>query len=67
MKHKEAVLVSAYTGVLLTKNFADVHKFCEELLGRPIYTHEFASEERQKEIQDKIKPLIVKMIEEEEK
>ena len=65
MTHAEAVLVSAYTGVLLTKNFADVHKFCEELLGRPIYTHEFARIETQKEIQEKSQPLILKMIEEE--
>lgn len=36
MKKQEAILVSAFTGFLLTKDFADVHKFCEDLLGRPL-------------------------------
>lgn len=65
MNKKEAVLVSAYTGFLLTKNFSDVAKFCQELLGRPIWTHEFADERMQKEIQEKCRPLILKMIENE--
>lgn len=63
MTKKEAVLISSYTGFLLTKNFADVHKFCEDLLGRPIWTHEFASKEVQEEIKEKCKPMIIEMIE----
>lgn len=63
MTHKEAVLVSAYTGFLLTKNFSDVHEFCEKLLGRPIFTHEFADQEVQEDISEKCKPMILKMIE----
>ena len=66
MKRNEAVLVSAYTGFLLTEDFSDVHKFCEELLGRPIWIHEFASESLQKEIQEKCKPMIVEMVKGEE-
>lgn len=62
MKHNEAVLISAYTGFLLTQDFSDVHKFCEELLGRPIQTYEFASGSLQKEIREKCKPMIVDMI-----
>ena len=62
MTKKEAILISAYTGYLLTHSFSDVHKFCEELLGRPLYTHEFASESVQKEIREKCKPLIIEMI-----
>ena len=65
MTKKEAVLVSAYTGYLLTPSFADVQEFCEELLGRPIWTHEFADEKIQKEIKEKCRPLILKMIENE--
>jgi hypothetical protein len=65
MTKQEAVLVSAYTGFLLTKNFADVKKFCEDLLGRPIWTHEYADEKVQREIKEKCKPLIIKMIENE--
>lgn len=63
MTHDEAVLVSAYTGYLLTKDFSDVHEFCEKILGRPIFTHEFGIEETQKEIQEKCKPMIIRMIE----
>ena len=66
MKRNEAVLVSADTGFLLTEDFSDVHKFCEELLGRPIWTHEFASDTLQKEIREKCKPMIVKMVRGEE-
>ena len=65
MNKEEAVLISAFTGFLLTKNFADVHKFCEYLLGRPIWTHEFASRTVQEEIKEKCRPLILKMIERE--
>ena len=67
MTHQEAVLVSAYTDFLLTKDFSDVHKFCEDLLGRPIWTHEFASKTVQEEIKEKCRPLILKMIENEVK
>lgn len=40
--HRLGVVTSAYTGVLLTKSFSDVHKYAEEVLGRSIFTHEFA-------------------------
>ena len=62
MTHKEAVLVSAYTGFLLTNSFSDVQEFCEKLLSRPIFTHEFADHEVQKEIREKCKPMILDLI-----
>ena len=62
MTKKEAVLVSAYTATLLTNDFADVHKFCEELLERPIFTHEFADKKVWEQIKEKCKPLILEMI-----
>lgn len=65
MEKQEAILVSAFTGFLLTKDFADVHKFCEDLLGRPIWTPEFASRTVQEEIKEKCRPLIIEMIENE--
>lgn len=65
MKKEEAILVSAFTGFLLTKDFSDVHKFCEDLLGRPIWTHEFAIRTVQEEIKEKCRPLILAMIENE--
>lgn len=63
MTHDEAVLVSAYTGYLLTKDFSDVHEFCEKVLGRPIFTHEFGIEETLEQIRAKLKPMILKMVE----
>lgn len=65
MTHKEAVLVSAYTGVLLTKDFSDVHKLCEELLGRPVFTHELAFKGVQEEIKERCRPAIMEMIDHE--
>ena len=62
MTNKEAVLISAYTGYLLTNQFSDYHEHCEKLLGRPIYTHEFADKDTQEEIRKKCKPLIINMI-----
>ena len=65
MNKQEAILVSAFTGFLLTKDFSDVHKFCEDLLGRPIFTHEFAIRTIQEEIRRKCRPLILAMVENE--
>lgn len=65
MTKYEAILISAYTGYLLTNDFSDVHEFCEKLLGRPIFTHEFASEDVNKEIKEKCKPMILEMIKQE--
>lgn len=41
MTRQEAILLSAYTGFLLTKDVAGVYKFIQETLGRRVYTHEF--------------------------
>jgi hypothetical protein len=60
--HEAAVLISAYTGFLLTKNFLDVQEFCEKLLGRPIDIHEFTYESVNKEIKERCKPMILEMI-----
>ena len=62
MTREEAILLSAYTGFLLVQDFSEVHKFCEDTLGRPIWTHEFADEDVQKEIQDKLRPQIMGLI-----
>ena len=39
----EKVVLSAYTGILMC-DFSEVHKYIEKLLGRPVWTHELASE-----------------------
>lgn len=40
---EELVILSLYTGILFTKDFNSVHSMAEDLLKRPIMTHEFAS------------------------
>ena len=44
MTKRECAIVSAYTGILCG-DFNEFHKYVEELLGRPVWTHEFANEE----------------------
>lgn len=62
MTKEEAILLSSYTGVLLVPDFSDVHKFCEDTLGRPIWTHEFADQDVQKEIREKLRPQIMELV-----
>lgn len=42
MTKREAAIVSAYTGFLLG-SFTDMHAYAEEVLGRPVFTHEFGA------------------------
>ena len=65
MKKSEAVLLSVLTGHLLTKDFDDVHKFCERELGRPILSHEFASLELWMELKLSINQKVIDLIESE--
>lgn len=50
MTRQEAAIVTAYTGICIG-DFSDFHEYAEKILGRPIFTHEFAN----KEIKDQIK------------
>lgn len=36
---RQAAIIGAYTGVLVGA-FPDLHEYVEELLGRPVFTHE---------------------------
>lgn len=49
---EQAVIISAYTGIL-AGNFDDFHAYAEHLLGRPIWTHEFANKELANLIKEK--------------
>ena len=62
MTREEAILLSAYTGFLFVPDFSEVHEFCEDTLGRPIWTHEFADDCVQKEIQEKLRPKIIELV-----
>ncbi len=62
MTHKEAVILSAYTGFLLVRDFSDVHRFCEKLLGRAIFTHEFADPKFMGKVRTKCEPLVEEIV-----
>lgn len=63
MTHKERVIISAYTGYLMT-DFNDVHKYIEDKLGRPIWTHELANPDVCDEIKEKSKDDFLKLCKE---
>ena len=43
MTLEEQIIVSAYTGYLMC-DVSNVHKYIEKKLGRPVWTHEMATE-----------------------
>lgn len=60
MTKQEKVIVSAYTRILMC-DFPSVHAYIEEILGRPVWTHEFASGELWDEIKEKTKPDFIRI------
>ena len=58
----EKVVLSAYTGILMC-DFWEVHRCIEKLLGRPVWSHELASEDLLAEIKEKAKSDFLKIIE----
>lgn len=54
MTYQECVIVSAYTGYLMC-DFDDMHKYIEEKMQRPVWTHEMADKRFQDELQKAIK------------
>lgn len=65
MTDREKAIVMAYTGVCMLKGdkFNIFHQYIEELMGRPVYTHEigFLADE----IKEKSKEDFVRLCEEE--
>ena len=55
MTDKERAIIMAYTGVtmLAGDKFSVFHKYIEEILGRPVFTHELANEGVWNEIKEK--------------
>ena len=65
MTDKEKAIVMAYTGIaMLTGDKFDIfHKYVEDIMGRPVFTHEFAT--CAEEIKEKAKPDFLKLCAEE--
>ena len=64
MTKQEKLIVSAYTGILMT-DFSDLHEFAEKKLGRPIWTHEFAEESVMNALKDAVRIDFLKLCKEE--
>lgn len=52
MTKREAAIVSAYTGYLIG-DIDEAHKYIEEIMGRPIVTHELYGDDIWKELRKK--------------
>lgn len=63
LNKEQALLLSAYTGVLLCDDFSDLHQYIEKIAGRPVFTHEIdRNTEFMKELQEKLKPQVLGII-----
>lgn len=60
MTKEEKLIVSAYTGVLMV-DFDELRKYVEKLLGRPLWTHEFALGVVANEIKEKSRADFMKL------
>jgi hypothetical protein len=54
MTDQERIIISAYTGYLMC-NFNEVHKYIEQKMGRPVWTHEMAAVSFAQELRAKMK------------
>lgn len=51
---QEALVLSAYTGIMFVQEFSDLHEFIEYKLDRPVWTHELAKEGVVEEIKEAV-------------
>lgn len=62
--HERAIL-TLYTGYCFVQGdeMDEVYKIAKELIGRPVYSHELHNETTVKELQCRVKPQFVKIME----
>lgn len=60
MTRRESAIVGAYTGVLCGP-FDALHEYVEEILGRPVFTHEMGDKAIADEIKEKSRGDFVAM------
>lgn len=63
MTDKERAIIMAYTGIsmLTGDKFSIFHKYIEDILGRPVYTHELANKSVCEEIKEKSKKDFIEL------
>lgn len=61
MTKREAVVIQAYTGItmLVGDDFQIFTKYCEDLLGHPIFAHEYP--DREEDIKELSKPDFIEI------
>ena len=55
LTREQAAIIGAFTGFSCGP-FDDIHQKIEQLLGRPVFTHEMANSELWKEVKTKVEP-----------
>lgn len=60
LTRRQAAILSAYTGFLCGP-FSDMHELAEKLLGRPVWSHEFASKTLAADLAERAKPLFLEI------
>lgn len=58
LSRRDAAIVGAFTG-FLAGPFQDMHEFIEEVMERPVWTHEMASPEFNDELRQRAKPYFI--------
>jgi hypothetical protein len=58
LTREQAAIIGLYTGVSVGP-FEDVHRLAEDLLGRPVFTHELANDNVWEKLKELIKPQFV--------
>ena len=68
MTDREKAIVMAYTGtaMLVGEKFSIFHKYIEDILGRPVWTHELADHTVMEEIKEKSKSDFLELCKNEE-
>ncbi|AXH69641.1 hypothetical protein HWB79_gp171 [Streptomyces phage LukeCage] len=61
MTKREAAIVAVFTGILIG-DFADMHEYIEELVDRPVWTHELASEEFAAKLKELARPDFMEIV-----
>ena len=62
MTRKESAIISAFTG-FLCGSFSDMHKYAEEIMGEPLFTHQFGDKKFAEKLREKAKPDFIKICE----
>ncbi len=60
LQKEQAGIIGLYTGVVCGP-FEDIHSLAEKLLGRPVFTHEFACRDTIEQLKELAKPLFLEL------